>query len=156
MRERWLRIGFLAGALFVINVVGRLVVRLGSVDEVDTQELVTLVTYGVVGLVMGVVAGWWVRLRPLGVVVADLAGGSVAAVVLILLVGPFVSRTSPAAVGVGDSFEAAWQFIGFAGGGALVGMLLVIMVGRDYKSRSLKRFAEAKLTKPHRPVRRSH
>jgi hypothetical protein len=152
MRERWLRIGILAGALIAVNVVGRLVVRLGSVDDVETQELVTLVTYGAVALVMAVVAGWWVRLRPLGVVVADLAGGAVAAGLLTLLVGPFVSGTSPSAVGVGDSFEAAWQFAGFAAAGALVGMLLVIMLGRDHQSKSLKRFAEAKLTKPRRPV----
>jgi membrane protein DedA with SNARE-associated domain len=152
MRERWLRIGILAGALIAVNVVGRLVVQLGSVDDVETQELVTLVTYGAVALVMAVVAGWWVRLRPLGVVVADLAGGAVAAGLLTLLVGPFVSGTSPSAVGVGDSFEAAWQFAGFAAAGALVGMLLVIMLGRDHQSKSLKRFAEAKLTKPRRPV----
>jgi hypothetical protein len=31
-------------------------------------------------------------------------------------------------------------------------MLLVIMLGRDHQSKSLKRFAEAKLTKPRRPV----
>lgn len=156
MRERWLRIGILAGALFAINLVGRLVVRLGSMEDADTQDTVTLVTYGAVALLMAVLAGWWARLRSVGVVVADLAGGAVAAVLLILLVGPFVSGTSPAAVGAGDSFEAAWQFVGFAAGGTLVGMLLVIMLGKDYKSQSLKRFAEAKLTKPKRPVRRSH
>jgi hypothetical protein len=154
MRQRWLRIGILAGVLFAINVVGRLVTRLGSVDDPDTQDLVTLVAYGAVALATAVAAGWWGRLRPLGVVVADLAGGAVAAGVLILLVGPFLSGTSPAAVGVGDSFNVAWQFAGFAGGGGLVGLLLLIMVGRDYKSQSLKRFAESKLTKPRRPVRR--
>lgn len=156
MRQRWLRIGILAGVLFAINVVGRLVVRLGSVDSIDSQERVTLLTYAVTAVVMAAVAGWWVRLRPMGVVVADLAGGAVGALVLILLAGPFVSGTSPAEVGAGDSFEAAWQYAGFAGGGALVGLLLLIMVGKDYKSQSLKRFAEAKLTKPRRPVRRSH
>ncbi|MPZ28888.1 MAG: hypothetical protein GEV12_21435 [Micromonosporaceae bacterium] len=154
MRKRWLRIGILAGALFVINVAGRLVVRLGSIEEVDSQDRVTLLTYAAVGLLMAVLAIWWGRLRPLGVVVADLAGAAVAAGVLILLVGPFVSGTSPAAVGVGDSFNVAWQFAGFVAGGSLLGMLLLIMVGRDYKSRSLKQFAESKLTKPHRPVRR--
>ena len=154
MKARWMRIGILTGVLFAINVIGRLVVRIGSIEEPDTQDLVTLLAYGAVALSMAVLAIWWGRLRPMGEVVADLAGGAVAAGVLILLVGPFVSGTSPAAIGVGDSFTVAWQYAGFAAGGGLVGLLLLIMVGRDYKSQSLKRFAEAKLTKPHRPVRR--
>lgn len=154
MREQWLRIGILAGGLFAINLVGRLVVRLGSIEDADTQQQVTLLAYAAVGLVMAVVGVLWARLRPLGQVAAELAAGAVAAGVLILAVGPFVSGTTPAEVGVGDSFTAAWQYAGFAAGGALIGVLLLIMVGRDYKSQSLKRFAEAKMTKPHRVVRR--
>jgi hypothetical protein len=154
MRERWLRIGILAGVVFAIAVAGRLVIRIGSIDDVDTQSNLTWATYGVSGLVLAVLAIWWGRIRPIGVVVADLAGGAVAGLALNLFVGPFVSGTTPAEVGAGDTFEAAWQFAGFAGGGALIGLLLLIMVGKDYKSQSLKRYAEAKLTKPHRPVRR--
>jgi hypothetical protein len=154
MRERWLRIGILAGVVFAMSVAGRLVVRLGSIDDPDTQGNVTWATYGAIGLVLAVVAVWWGRIRPIGVVVADLAGGAVAGCLLNLFVGPFVSGTTPGEVGAGDTFEAAWQFAGFAGGGALVGLLLLIMVGKDHKSQSLKRFAEARKTKPHRPVRR--
>jgi hypothetical protein len=154
MRQRWLRIGTLAGALFLVNLIGRLVVRLGSIEDGDTRDLVTLLAFGVVAVVMAVAAIWWGRLRPTGEVVADLAASALAAGVVILLVGPFVSGTTPAAVGAGDSVTAAWQFAGFAAGGALVGLLFLIMVGRDHKSQSLKRFAEAKLAKPRRPVRR--
>jgi hypothetical protein len=154
MRQRWLRIGALAGVGFGMSVAGRLVVRLGSIDDPDAQSALTLVTFGAIGLVLAVLAIRWGRVRPMGVVVADLAGGAVGAGVLNLLVGPFVSGTSPAEVGVGDTFDAAWQFAAFAGGGGLVGLLLLVMVGMDYKSRSLRQFAEAKLTKPRRPVRR--
>jgi hypothetical protein len=152
--KRWLRIAVLAGALFAINLIGRLVVRLGSVDDLDSQQQVTVLTYAAVGLLMAVLAVLWGRLRPAGPVIADLAGGMVLAGLLILTIGPFVSGTTPAAVGAGDSFNAAWQYAGFAAGGALIGLLSLIAVGRDYTSQSLKRFAEAKLTKPHRVVRR--
>jgi hypothetical protein len=140
--------------VFAIAVAGRLVIRIGSIDDVDTQSNLTWATYGVSGLVLAVLAIWWGRIRPIGVVIADLAGGAVAGLVLNLFVGPFVSGTTPSEVGAGDTFEAAWQFAGLAGGGALIGLLLLIMVGKDYKSQSLKRYAEARLTKPHRPVRR--
>lgn len=154
MRERWLRIGILAGVVFAIAVAGRLVIRIGSIEDVDTQSNLTWATFGAIGLVLAVLAIRWGRIRPMGVVVADLAGGAVAGLALNLFAGPFVSGTTPGEVGAGDTFEAAWQFAGFAGGGVLIGLLLLIMVGKDYKSQSLKRFAEAKLTKPHRPVRR--
>lgn len=150
MRERWLRIGILAGVLVAINLVGRLVVRLGSIEDVDAQQWASVVTYLTIALAMAVVAAQWIRQRATGVVTADLAGGAVAAGVLILIVGPFVSGTSPAAVGVGDSFEAAWQYAVYAAGGALVGGMATVMLGRDYTSRSLHRFAQAKLVKPGR------
>ncbi|QSB13856.1 hypothetical protein JQS43_20235 [Natronosporangium hydrolyticum] len=150
MRERLLRIGILAGVLFAVNVVGRLIVRIGGVEEVTAQQRWTLVAYGVIGLAMAVAGVSWARRRPLGIVAADLAGAAVAAGVLVLTVGPFVSGTTPAEVGAGDSFEAAWQYAGFAAGGAAVGVLLLTMLGLDYRSQSLKRFAEAKSTRPAR------
>jgi hypothetical protein len=154
MRDRWLRIGILAGVLLAICVVGRLVVRFWFDGETDTEERIALITLGAIGVVMAVVAIWWGRLRPLGVVVADLAGAAVAAGLVNLFAGPFLNSTSPAQIGAGDLFNAAWQYAAAAAGGAVIGLLLLIMVGKDYKSQSLKRFAEAKLTKPRRPVRR--
>jgi hypothetical protein len=154
MRQRLLRIGILAGVLFAINVVGRLVVRLGSVEDPTTQSQVSLATFGAIALAMGGTAVAWGRLRPLGVVTGELAAGAGAGGVLILLVGPFVSGSTLAGGGAGELFTQAWQYAGFAAGGALVGTLLLTMVGRDYKSQSLKRFAQEKLTKPRRPVRR--
>jgi hypothetical protein len=154
MRNTWLRIGILALGLFAVNVAGRLWIRLGSIEDVDTQNRITLLTYGAIGLVMAVLAILWARVRPMGVVVAELAAAAAGALALILIVGPFISGTTPKQVGGGDSFNAAWQYAGIAGGGALVGLLLLIAVGQDYKSRSLKRFAEQKLAKPKRPVRR--
>jgi len=41
-----------------------------------------------------------------------------------------------------------------AGGGAVLGMLVAIALGRDYRSRALKRYTELKLAKPRRVVRR--
>lgn len=154
MKQQWLRIGILAGALFAINVVGRLVIRFGGIDDVGTQQTLTLLAYGVIALVMAVLAGWWGRSHPLGRVVGELAAAVVAAGVLILGVGPFLSGTTPAAVGAGDSFNAAWQYAGFAAGGTALGLMVITALGKDYTSRSLQRYEEVKRAKPHRPVRR--
>jgi hypothetical protein len=154
MRDRWLRIGILAGALLAIALIGRLVVRIWFDGEIDAEERITLITLAAIGLTMAVLAVWWGRLRPIGVVIADLAGAAVAAGLVNLFAGPFVNGSTPAQIGAGDLFNAAWQYAAAAAGGTLIGLLLLIMVGKDYKSQSLKRFAESKLTKPSRPVRR--
>jgi hypothetical protein len=154
VRQRWLRIGILAGVLLVVVFGARLIIRIWHDGNAEAEEQISLGALIVVALVMMVAAIWWGRLRPIGVVVADLAGAAVAICALNVLVGPFVLGTTPAQIGAGDSFNAVWLFAGFAGGGVLVGLLLLIAVGRDYKSQSLKRFAESKLTKPKRAVRR--
>jgi hypothetical protein len=154
MRGRWLRIGILAVVLLAVTFGGRLIIRIWHEGNIDAEEQIALGALGAVALVMMVAAIWWGRLRPIGVVVADLAGAAVPACTVNVLVGPFVSGTTPAQIGAGDSFNAVWLFAAFAGGGVLIGMLLLIMIGKDYKSQSLKRFAESKLTKPRRPVRR--
>ncbi len=154
MKQQWLRIGVLAGALFAINVVGRLVVRFGGVDDIGTQQTLTLLAYGVIAVVMAILAGWWVRMRPTSRVIGELAAAVVAAGVLILGVGPFLSGTTPAAVGAGDTFNAAWQYAGFAAGGTALGLMIITALGKDYTSRSLARDAEITRAKPRRPVRR--
>lgn len=154
MRERWLRTGLLAGGLFAIVVAGRLAARLWFEQDFVAWHRTVLATLGAVGLVTAVLAIVWGRVRPAGVVVSDIAGAAVAAGVLHLAVGPFVSGVTPAEVGAGDSFNAAWQLASAVAVGVLVGYLLLMMVGKDYKSQSLKRFAQARLTKPPRPVRR--
>lgn len=154
MKERWLRIGVLAGVLFGINLIGRLVVRIGSIEDASGQQRVTLIAYAAVAVAMAVAAVLWARQRPTGPVLADLGAAVLVSGVLILTVGPFVSGTTPAQVGAGDSFNAAWQYVGFAAGGAFVGLLLLIAVGRDYTSRSLKQYAQSQLVKPPRAIRR--
>jgi hypothetical protein len=152
-QRRWLRIGILAVVLLAVIFGGRLVIRIWHEGNADAEERISLYTLGAVALVMLVTAIWWGRLRPIGVVVADLAGAGVPACAINVIAGPFISGTTPAQIGAGDSFNAVWLFAGFAGGGVLVGLLLLITVGKDYKSRSLKLFAESKSTKPRRAVR---
>lgn len=127
MRDRWLRIGILAGVLLAICVVGRLVVRIWFDGEIEAEDRIALLTLGAVGVVMAVSAIWWGRVRPMGVVIADLAGAAVAVGLLNLFAGPFINRTTPAQIGAGDLFNAAWQYAAAAGGGALIGLLLLII-----------------------------
>ena len=154
MRERWLRIGVLAGALFAINVVARLVSRLAFNSDDDRQTTVGLISLVVIGLVFAALAFVWGRDRPLGLLVADLAGAAAIACALSIFIGPLVSGEGPFSDGAGVFFAQIWQYAGFTGGGTLVGFLVLTALGLDYKSKSLKRIAETRLAKPRRVVRR--
>lgn len=150
MRKRWLRIGVLAGALFAINVAARLVVRFGFRDDLGAQDRIALVALAATGVAMAAMAIVWGRVRSQGVVVADLAGAATAGGLLSILVGPLIAGANPFAEGTAGFFSQVWLYAGFAGGGALIGLLLLIMLGRDHKSKALRRFAESRLAKPRR------
>lgn len=154
MRERWLRIGVLAAVLFAINVAARLVARLAFDSDDDKQTTLGLLSLAAVGLVFAVMAFVWGRDRPLGVLVADLAGAAVIGCALTIFVGPFISGEGPFSDGAGIFFGQIWQYAGFSGGGTLLGFLLLTALGLDHKSQTLKRIAETRLAKPRRPVRR--
>lgn len=154
MRQRWLRIGILAAALFAINVVARLVARFAFGSDEDRQTTVGLVSMAVIGLVFAVLAFLWGRDRPQGVLVADLAAAALIGCALTVFVGPFISGEGPFRDGAGVFFAQIWQYAAFAGGGTLLGFLVLTAFGLDYRSQSLKRIAQTRLTKPRRPVRR--
>jgi hypothetical protein len=154
MRERWLRIGLLAGALFAINVAARLVTRLAFNGDDDRQTTVGLISMVVIGLTFAALAFVWGRDRPVGVVVADLAGAATIGCALTIFVGPFISGEGPFSDGAGVFFGQIWQYAGFFGGGTLVGFLVLTALGLDYKSKHLKRIAQTGLAKPRRAVRR--
>jgi len=84
----------------------------------------------------------------------DVGGGAIAAMLLIVLVGPFISGTTPFAGGAGDFFSQIWLYGGFAIVGTLLGFWTAMMLGRDYRSRSLKAYTELRNSKPRRVVRR--
>lgn len=154
MRERWQRIGVLAGVLFAINVVARLVARLAFNGNDDGQTAIGLISMTVIGLIFAVLAFVWGRDRPVGILVADLAGAAVIGCTLTIFVGPFISGEGPFSDGAGVFFAQIWQYGGFFGGGTLVGFLILTALGRDYKSKGLKQLAESRLAKPRRVVRR--
>jgi hypothetical protein len=154
MRERWLRIGVLAGALFAINVAARLVARLAFDGDDDKQTTIGLLSMLVIGLTFAALAFVWGRDRPLGILLADLAGAAVIGCALTIFVGPFISGEGPFSDGAGVFFGQIWQYAGFFLGGTLVGFLVLTALGMDYKSKHLKRIAQSGIAKPRRVVRR--
>jgi hypothetical protein len=153
-QQRWFPIAALAAALFVINLVTRLVIRFAFDSEDAAQSRATIIMFALIGLVLAV----WTffaaqRQRPSGWL-PEAAVAAVVAMLLTVLVGPYVSGGQPFDDGAGTFFAQIWLYAGFAIVGTLLGYWLAVLLGRDYRSRALKAFSERSRAKPRKVVRR--
>lgn len=154
MKDRWLPVGVLAGVLFAVNVAARLVARFAFDGDTEAQDRASLIMFVAIGLILATMAFIWGRRYPAGRWIADIGAAVIVAMLLTIFVGPFISGDTPFEGGAGDFFSQVWLYCGFSIGGALVGFLILTTLGWDYRSQSLKRFAETKMAKPRRTVRR--
>jgi hypothetical protein len=154
MKDRWLPVGVVAGVLFAVNAIARFIVWLAASDSDSTQIVIGLVVFGAVGLVM-IWAGFrWGRRYPMSRVTPDLFVIIVSSCLLSVVIGPLAGGSLPFREGVGLFFGEVWRYLIYAAGGAVLGFLVLTMLGMDYRSQALKRYAELKQARPRRVVRR--
>jgi hypothetical protein len=154
VKQRWLPVGVLAGALFVTNVLARWAVKLFTAHDDKNTTRIGLVALVTVAVVMAVAAYRWARRHPMPRVIGDLALGALGGCVLSLVVAPFLVGTTPVKDGADFFIGQVWRYLALAAGGTLFGLLVVMALGQDYKSQSWKRYAERARSKPRRVVRR--
>ncbi|WP_406072713.1 hypothetical protein [Micromonospora sp. NBC_01638] len=154
MDRRWRDVGVLVAALFAVNVVARLIIRFGYDGDDTAADRMSLAMFVVIGLILAVVAFRWGGHRPLAGWAADMALVVPVAMVLTVLVGPLLVGHNPFAGGAATFMAQIWLYLLAAGAGLLIGYLVLTALGRDYRSRQLKRYAEANAAKPRRVVRR--
>jgi hypothetical protein len=154
-QQRWFPIAALAVGLFAINVVTRLVIHFAFKNDDGVQSGASIVMFALIGLTLAV---WTFRAaqrrKPLDWLVPDWFLGTVAALLLTVLVGPFISGSQPFSDGAGNFFLQVWLYAGFAIVGTLLGYWVAVMLGSDYRSRSLKAYTERSAAKPRKVVRR--
>jgi hypothetical protein len=150
MAQRWKRIGILIGAIFAINLIGRLVSEFVLKDDSDKQRLVPIVGLSVIALVFAVMIFMWGRVRPMGEVISDLVIVGAATCVLIVLVGPLLFGQSPFKAGAGDFFASIWEYAGILVGAGVVGAGVLIVLGKDLRSKQLQAYTRSAKAKPKR------
>jgi hypothetical protein len=154
MRERWLPVGVLAGILFATNAVGRVIAKLWADGDDDREIRVGLVVLTVIGLVTLAAAVRWVHRYPVPRVWADLGFAVGAACLASVLVGPLLVGSTPLAEGIGLFFRQIGWYLAVALGAGIFGGLVVMTMGRDWKSRAWKRYSEQARSRPRKVVRR--
>jgi hypothetical protein len=153
-QQRWFPIAALAVGLFAINAVTRLVIRLWFNGNDTAESRASIVMFSLIGLAMALVTFLRAQQVAPSEWLPQSAGGAIGGMMLTILVGPFISGSAPFSGGAGNFFSQVWLYGGFAIVGTLLGYWTATALGRDYRSRSLKAFAQARATKPRRPVRR--
>ena len=152
-QQRWFPAAALAVGLFAINVVTRLVIRLGFSGNQAAEDRASVVMFGVIGLALAVVAFLRSQRVPPSTWLWEIGFGALGGMLLTILVGPFISGDQPFAGGAGNFFSQVWLYSGFAIVGTLLGYWVATALGRDYRSRSLAAYVRGRASKPRRVVR---
>ena len=154
MRQRWVQIALLAVALFAINVIARLVIRIGLAENDSAENTVSIIMFAAIGIVLAAVTFVRAQRTPPSSWLPELAAAAIGGMLLTILVGPFVSGDSPFSGGAGNFFSQVWLYGGCAIVGTLLGYWIATALGVEHRSQTLKAYAKAKLAKPRRVVRR--
>jgi hypothetical protein len=154
VRQRWVPIALVAVGLFAINVIARLIIRLGFNGDDTAENRVSLVMFAVVGLTLAVVTFLRAQHKRPSQWLPEIAAAAIGGMLLSVLVGPFISGDTPFEAGAGNFFSQIWLYGGFAIVGTLLGYWIATALGRDYRSRSLAAYTQTRAAKPRRVVRR--
>jgi hypothetical protein len=153
MKDRWLPIGVLTVALFGINAAARLVSRLGHIVDQDQQLRLGIIAVSASGVVMIGAAAWWAVRHPVGRVVADLGAAAIVGSLVTALIGPLIGGSGPFANGLGFFLGQVLLFLALGAVGGVLGYLAVVALGKDWRSRGLKRYEQHYRSRPHRVVK---
>lgn len=165
MKERYRGVAVVAAVLFLVGAIGGLLGSGAFASSATNQWRTGFVVFLLVGAVMVVTGYWWSRRFAIGRVTGDLlltvAIGCVLSVLLVPMVESATAKgkwhaglMNPFAGGPGIFFGKIWLFLGCGLGGALLGVLVCIAFGQDYRSKALRQYTSTATARPRRAVRR--
>ncbi len=152
MLRRWRPAAMVAGVLFGINIIGRVLAWQVAGSNAGRQTLIGLIAMLVIAAVL-VYAGYrWACRVPMPRVFGELSVAVLAGLVFSFLLGPFAGGSAPFAEGGALVYSEAWHYLVLSGAGIGLGVLIAMTLGRDWKSRAYQRYAQAKQSRPRRVV----
>ena len=151
--NRWVRVGLLALGILLVNMASRFITwKFKIVDESQLTKLDAVLIGLLAVLVMGATA-WWAVRYPFPRVFGDVGLAVLLGVLLCLTIAPIAGGQHPFTEPLGTLVA---EFVLFTGIIAIFGFLAfgaVVMLGKDWKSRSLRRYQQNYAKRPHRTVR---
>jgi amino acid transporter len=149
--NRWVRVGAIAVGFFLINGLARWISFLTkppedplAVQPVQSTGQTVIAVVGellIVGL-LAVVAAYWAPRHPPGRVYADLGLATLGGTVLAMFIAPFMGGNKPFDDGLETFVIDFGQFLGLGALGIVIGFTVMVVLGKDWKSRGLGAYAE--------------
>lgn len=153
MKTRWLRVGLLALGIFALNAIARFVTWKFKIVEESDQQAIGLIAVAAVAVLLLGAGVWWAIRYPFSRLFFDLGAAVGVGALLSLLIGPFAGGSTPFAEGLGFFIGELLMFLGIAAVAVFLGFLAVVALGKDWKSRGLRRYEQNYSRRPHRTVR---
>jgi hypothetical protein len=154
LRHRWTPVAAVALALLVMNILGRLVVLLTGMDADRQMVLASLYSMVAMALVAGYAGFHWTRRYDVTRVVGEVGGAILLGSLATVLVGPLVVGLNPFTGGAGIFLRQLGLCFVICVIGAVIGLLVVMALGQDRKSRAWKYQVERARARPPRVAKR--
>lgn len=154
LRHRWTPVVLVALVLFVINAIGRAILWGTGMDAEHQMVLAGVYSMVAMAVVCGYAGFRWSRRYEMIRVVGEVGCALVLGTLLAVLVGPLLVGLNPVAGGLAIVLRQLGLCFAICVFGAVVGVLLVLALGQDRRSRAW-RYQEHRLrTKPRRVAKR--
>ncbi len=153
MKQRWLPVGLIALAIFVVNGASRLISHKFEINDDAAQATLGRIGVIVIGVLLFAVAIWWAIKYPFQRLIADVGLAILAGTVLAVVIGPFLGGSRPFAEGLEFFVYEVLLFLGIGAAAILLGFVVAVALGKDWRSRGLKRYEQHYARKPHRTAR---
>jgi hypothetical protein len=151
--NRWVRVGLLALGILLVNTASRFITwKFKIVDETQLTKL-DAVLIGLLAVLVMAATAWWAVRYPFPRVFGDVGLAVVLGVLLCLTIAPVAGGQHPFTETLGTLVAEFVLFIGIIAIFGFLAFLGVVTLGKDWKSRGLRRYQQNYNKRPHRTVR---
>jgi len=154
LRHRWTPVLLVAVGLFVINVISRVILWATGVQSDVRMTEVGLYSMLAMSLVGGYAGFRWAKRYEIVRVVGEVGAAIVIGTLLAVFVGPLIVGLSPVDGGTGIVLRQLGLCFAVCAFGAAVGLMIVLAMGADRKSRAWKAQEQRLRAKPRRVAKR--
>jgi len=154
LRHRWTPILLVAAGLFAINVISRVILWATGVQSDVKMTEAGFYSMLAMALVGGYAGFRWAKRYEMVRVVGEVSAAIVIATLLAVFVGPLIVGLSPVDGGTGIVLRQLGLCFAVCALGAFVGLLIVLAMGADRKSRAWKATEDRLRAKPRRVAKR--
>jgi hypothetical protein len=152
VKQRWLPVGLFALAMFLVNCLARFISWKAGIESENTQNKLGIIGVLAVAIVVIVMSVRWSIRYPFPRVFGDVILAVSIGALLSVFIGPLAGGGKPFSESLEFTVYEILLFLAIGLVAMFVGFMAVTALGKDWKSRGLKRH-EQRYRHPRRAVR---